>query len=64
MSATPHYVGGAPSIDLGLFYYDQRIRREGFDIEWMMNRAGMNAPVAAETAVVPVVAAEAGEPSA
>ncbi|MGA9070757.1 MAG: hypothetical protein WB424_10910 [Terracidiphilus sp.] len=24
-----------------LFYYDQRIRQEGFDIEWMMLRAGM-----------------------
>jgi hypothetical protein len=47
-----------------LFYYDQRIRHGGFDIDWMMNRAGMNAPVAAEPAVVPVVAAEAGEPSA
>ena len=24
-----------------LFYYDQRIRKEGFDIEWMMRQAGM-----------------------
>ena len=24
-----------------LFYYDQRIRKEGFDIEWMMQRAGL-----------------------
>lgn len=23
------------------FYYDQRIRKEGFDIEWMMRQAGM-----------------------
>jgi hypothetical protein len=29
------------SIALTLFYYDQRIRKEGFDIEWMMQRAGM-----------------------
>jgi len=28
-------------IALTLFYYDQRIRHEGFDIEWMMQRAGM-----------------------
>ncbi len=28
-------------IALVLFYYDQRIRKEGFDIEWMMDRAGM-----------------------
>jgi hypothetical protein len=25
------------------FYYDQRIRQEGFDIELMMQAAGMNA---------------------
>jgi Membrane domain of glycerophosphoryl diester phosphodiesterase len=30
-------------IALTLFYYDQRIRQEGFDIEWMMQRAGMAA---------------------
>jgi hypothetical protein len=31
-----------------LFYYDQRIRKEGFDIEWMMRQAGMvDAPEAA-----------------
>lgn len=27
-----------------LFYYDQRIRKEGFDIEWMMERAGLAQP--------------------
>ena len=30
-----------------LFYYDQRIRHEGYDIEWMMNAAGLNAPATA-----------------
>jgi hypothetical protein len=25
-----------------VFYYDQRIRKEGFDIEWMMQQAGLN----------------------
>jgi hypothetical protein len=29
------------AIALLLFYYDQRIRREGFDIEWLMRKAGM-----------------------
>jgi hypothetical protein len=29
------------AIALMLFYYDQRIRNEGFDIEWMMERAGL-----------------------
>jgi hypothetical protein len=29
-----------------LFYFDQRIRHEGFDIEWMMMRAGLTVPAA------------------
>ena len=33
---TPVYV-----MALVLFYYDQRIRTEGYDIEWMMERAGL-----------------------
>jgi hypothetical protein len=32
-------------IALMLFYYDQRIRQEAFDIEWMMLRAGLVVPV-------------------
>lgn len=28
-------------IALVLFYYDQRVRKEGFDIEWMMQQAGL-----------------------
>jgi hypothetical protein len=31
-------------IALMLFYYDQRIRQEAFDIEWMMLRAGLLVP--------------------
>jgi uncharacterized membrane protein len=31
-------------IALVLFYYDQRIRLEGFDIEWLMQQAGMLSP--------------------
>jgi len=31
-------------IAITLFYYDQRIRREGFDIDWMMQRAGLVVP--------------------
>ncbi len=34
-------------IALVLFYYDQRIRKEGFDIEWLMQRAGLVAPALA-----------------
>ena len=35
------------AIALVLFYYDQRIRKEGFDIEWMMQQAGLAQPVSA-----------------
>jgi hypothetical protein len=31
-------------IALTLFYFNQRIRKEGFDIEWMMLQAGMSSP--------------------
>jgi hypothetical protein len=47
-------------IALMLFYYDQRIRQEGFDIEWMMERAGLVTPVAA-TGDEPVAAMLAEE---
>ena len=33
-------------IGLTVFYFDQRIRKEGFDIEWMMQQAGMMVPAA------------------
>jgi predicted secreted protein len=37
-------IGPIYAIGLTLFYYDQRIRKEGFDIEWMMQAAGMGTP--------------------
>jgi len=43
-------------IALILFYYDQRIRQEGFDIEWLMLRAGLVVP--------PQPLAEGAEPPA
>lgn len=46
-------------IALILFYYDQRIRQEGFDIEWMMYRAGLVAPVLEKAAAAPVQMADA-----
>jgi hypothetical protein len=41
-----------------VFYYDQRIRQEGFDIEWMMRQAGMipDPIVEPQAAGVPVAA--------
>jgi len=48
------------AIVLTLLYYDQRIRREGYDVERMMDAAGLN-PNAAETAApLPVSVLEAG----
>ena len=35
------FIGPIYSIGLTLFYYDQRIRKEGLDIEWMMQAAGL-----------------------
>jgi hypothetical protein len=40
-----------------LFYYDQRIRKEGFDVEWMMQSAGMT-----EMASTPAAGAESAAP--
>lgn len=37
-------IGPVFPIAATLFYYDQRIRLEGYDIEWMMDAAGMNTP--------------------
>ncbi|HEY3705514.1 MAG TPA: hypothetical protein VGL22_10665 [Terracidiphilus sp.] len=53
------------AIALVLFYYDQRVRREGFDVELMMQRAGMLAEAASQPEAAPWLAevprgAEAG----
>lgn len=48
-------------IALTLFYFDARIRKEGFDIEWMMQRAGMMPSAAtARSPVEAIVSAEPG----
>ena len=41
-------------ISLILFYYDQRIRQEAFDIEWMMLKAGLVVPPPAHPQYQPV----------
>ncbi len=38
---TNSFVGPILAIGTTLFYYDQRIRKEGFDIEWMMAAGGL-----------------------
>jgi hypothetical protein len=46
-------------VALMLFYYDQRIRQEGFDIEWMMQQAGLVVPAPAQVeAEAPAAASE------
>jgi hypothetical protein len=37
-------IGPIYATGLTLFYYDQRIRLEGYDIEWMMQGAGLTLP--------------------
>jgi hypothetical protein len=41
------------AIALVLFYYDQRVRKEGFDIEWMMQQAGMIAALPTQPVPAP-----------
>ena len=50
-------------IAITLFYYDQRIRHEGYDIERMMEEAGMIAPSTPPCGDGPVApVAEEGQP--
>ena len=44
--ASQAFIKPVSGIAMMLFYYDQRIRKEAFDIEWMMREAGMEAPQA------------------
>jgi hypothetical protein len=41
---TNSFIGPMYATGLTLFYYDQRIRKEGYDIEWMMEAAGLAWP--------------------
>ncbi|MDR3749966.1 MAG: glycerophosphoryl diester phosphodiesterase membrane domain-containing protein, partial [Terracidiphilus sp.] len=41
---TTSFLGPIYATGITLFYYDQRVRKEGFDIEWMMQAAGLTAP--------------------
>jgi hypothetical protein len=41
---TNTFLGPIYAMGVTLFYYDQRIRKEGFDIEWMMQAAGLTLP--------------------
>jgi hypothetical protein len=41
---TNTFVGPIYATGFTLFYYDQRVRKEGYDIERMMRAAGLEAP--------------------
>jgi hypothetical protein len=63
---TNSFIGPMYATGLTLFYYDQRIRKEGFDIEWMMEAAGMSAqpaPVAPPYVPIESLPAHGEEPA-
>ncbi len=41
---TNTFIGPIGGTGVALFYYDQRVRKEGYDIEWMMQAAGLTPP--------------------
>ena len=41
---TNTFLGPIYATGITLFYYDQRVRKEGYDIEWMMAAAGLTVP--------------------
>jgi hypothetical protein len=41
---TNSFLGPIWATGITLFYYDQRVRKEGYDIEWMMQAAGLTVP--------------------
>jgi hypothetical protein len=54
---TTTFLGPIYATGITLLYYDQRVRKEGFDIEWMMQAAGLIAPPP-----VPFIHAESATP--
>lgn len=54
---TNSFIGPMYATGLTLFYYDQRVRKEGYDIEWMMEAAGMISPVSADPQASPALVA-------
>jgi hypothetical protein len=50
------------SIALTLFYYDQRIRKEGYDVEWLMEQAALTPDAVSPANVSPGVLTQQTEP--
>lgn len=59
---TNTFVGPIYATGFTLFYFDQRVRKEGFDIEHMMQAAGLTAPSPALDGVADVQTYAAVEP--
>jgi hypothetical protein len=53
---TNSFIGPMYATGLTLFYYDQRVRKEGFDIEWMMQAAGLATTTTPAQELAPVPA--------
>ncbi|MGH9604781.1 MAG: hypothetical protein ACRD3N_03675 [Terracidiphilus sp.] len=60
---TNTFLGPIYATGITLFYYDQRIRKEGYDIEWMMAAAGLTPPAPAAAPSDPPQAGELPQPS-
>jgi len=61
---TNTFTGPIYATGLTLFYYDQRVRKEGYDIEWMMEAAGLIIPRRAAELEAAITEPPSGEPSA
>jgi flagellar biogenesis protein FliO len=59
---TNAFLGPIYATGLTLFYYDQRVRKEGYDIEWMMQAAGLTMPAQEPTQATGSEPGQTGEP--
>jgi hypothetical protein len=60
---TNTFLGPIGATGATLFYFDQRVRKEGYDIEWMMQAAGMTPSAAPAPETVPAETVSASEPA-
>jgi hypothetical protein len=60
---TNTFLGPIWATGITLFYYDQRVRKEGYDIEWMMQAAGLTPPEPGSGPVTALPTTEATAPA-
>jgi hypothetical protein len=58
---TNTFLGPIYATGITLLYYDQRVRHEGYDIEWMMQSAGLGQLLAITPAMTEETAASGAE---